>query len=146
MKSAFIKFSTDVVRRRTVAAAASVPLDPAASYPVSGQVPRSDTNSAPRPFTAIPGSSSLLGKLSTLAEFMKFQLQGRRHEYYEEKFRHYGKIYRETYGQFQVVNTIDAKAIETVFRCEGKYPLRIPLESWQLYRDMNGWSRGVFTE
>ncbi|XP_070540550.1 cytochrome P450 10-like [Ptychodera flava] len=94
-----------------------------------------------KPFEDIPGQQS---KLATYINIFRKGGLARFDEYFTWRRNTLGPIWKESIGVMSGVVVADPSATEAVVRAEGKYPRRMPMEPWLLYRKMGGYSLGVF--
>ncbi|XP_070540683.1 cytochrome P450 10-like [Ptychodera flava] len=94
-----------------------------------------------KPFDAIPGQQ---GKLATYINVFRNGGLARLDKYFTWRRNTLGPVWKESIGVISGVVVADPSATEAVVRAEGKYPRRLPLEPWLLYRKMGGYSLGVF--
>ena len=90
----------------------------------------------------IPGPQ---GRLSTAIAFYR-QSEGFRklHKLMEKLFDEYGPIFKEDVTEkTPVVHVMEPKDFETVFRAEGKYPKRTPLDFVEEYNRRRGLPPGL---
>ncbi|XP_031571785.1 uncharacterized protein LOC116305923 [Actinia tenebrosa] len=95
-----------------------------------------------RPFEDIPGPKGL----PFFGSVHRYIQGGGFHKMFnvqKELFKEYGPIFKETLFGRTGVHVMDPKDCEKVFRSEGKYPYRIPLESWLRYRKEKGYHPGI---
>ena len=96
----------------------------------------------PLSFDEIPGPQ---GRLSTAVAFYR-QSEGFRKLYklMEKLFDEYGPILKEDVTEkTPVVHVMEPKDFETVFRAEGKYPKRTPLDFVEEYNRRKGLPPGL---
>ncbi|XP_070580309.1 cytochrome P450 10-like [Ptychodera flava] len=94
-----------------------------------------------KPFEAIPGQQS---KLATYINVFRNGGLARLDKYFTWRRKHLRSCWKESIGVVSGVVVADPSATEAVVRAEGKYPRRLPMEPWLLYRKMGGYSLGVF--
>jgi len=93
-------------------------------------------------FDEIPGPQ---GRLRTALAFYR-QSEGfrKQHKLSEKLFSKYGPIFKENVTEkTSVVHIMEPKDFETVFRAEGKFPKRTPLDFLEEYRRRRGMSPGL---
>ncbi|XP_078598369.1 putative cytochrome P450 49a1 [Branchiostoma floridae x Branchiostoma japonicum] len=102
-------------------------------------------DTAARPFEEIPGPKGLplIGTALEYSPFGRFPIKTNLRSSYRERTKIFGSIYREKIGPLDLVVISDPKEIEKVFRNEGRYPERLPLESIKAYRELKKLPAGV---
>ena len=93
-------------------------------------------------FDEIPGPQ---GRLRTALAFYR-QSEGfrKQHKLSEKLFSEYGPIFKENVTETtSVVHIREPKDFETVFRAEGKFPKRTPLDFLEEYRRRRGMPPGL---
>ncbi|OTF77062.1 hypothetical protein BLA29_009124, partial [Euroglyphus maynei] len=92
---------------------------------------KDDNGKQLKPFSSIPGPWPSLPFIGTVGRFNINKL----HELYIEKYRKYGPIFCEEYQWRQpIVNIFDPADFETVFKYQGKCPIRPPNEFVSFFR------------
>ncbi|XP_078701278.1 putative cytochrome P450 CYP44 [Branchiostoma floridae x Branchiostoma belcheri] len=107
------------------------------------QTVRQDT--AVRGFHEIPGPKGLpfIGTALDYTPFGRFPVHTKMADSTIERYKEYGKIYREKIGPQEMVFVCDPKDFETVFRSDGKHPVRPVPESVAIYRRLKKKPLGV---
>ena len=62
-----------------------------------------------------------------------------------EQHQRYGKIFKEKLGPNTQLHVADPDLFEEIYRNEGQYPERPPMQSWRLYRRVTGRPEGILT-
>lgn len=57
----------------------------------------------------------------------------------------YGPIFKDNLGSVQNLHLCDPDMMEEVYRAQGKYPDRPPIEAWKEWRLHNGHKLGLLT-
>ncbi|KAG5892981.1 hypothetical protein JTB14_015025 [Gonioctena quinquepunctata] len=68
----------------------------------------------------------------------------RLHKYIDKRHQQLGPIFKDNVGPVVGVFLADPDGMRSVFSKEGKYPVHIKPESWLLYNEKHGCSRGLF--
>lgn len=97
-------------------------------------VSKSQQDENVKPFDEMPQpDGSILNKISYLIRnYKKMTQQG--HLGQRETFKSLGPIFKTSVGGQVIVLTSDPKAIECMYRAEGKYPKRPEAEAWLSHR------------
>nr|UYL69088.1 cytochrome P450 315a1 [Colaphellus bowringi] len=66
------------------------------------------------------------------------------HKYIDKRHEELGPIFKDNVGPVTGVFVADPEGIRSVFANEGKYPIHIKPESWLLYNEKHGCTRGLF--
>lgn len=77
--------------------------------------------------------------------YLKKENRGKMHQVQARLHKTYGPMFREKWGTNWQVHVSDPTTIEVVYRHEGRYPHRPPLEPWVLYRQLVDKPYGLFT-
>ncbi|KAI8509200.1 hypothetical protein Bbelb_130480 [Branchiostoma belcheri] len=98
---------------------------------------------AVKPFSALP--QPLGGVPSFLRVLVAWWTGGlseegrlKTHERIGEAFKAYGPIWRNKIGSFDMVHLCDPEAVRELFKAEGRYPERLDVTPWRLYREDAG--------
>ncbi|XP_066263849.1 probable cytochrome P450 CYP44 isoform X1 [Branchiostoma lanceolatum] len=91
-----------------------------------------------RRFDEIPGPKGLpfIGTALDYSPFGRFPIKTKMANSTIERYKKYGKIYRENLGPREMVFVCDPKDIETVFRNDGQYPERPVSDFIVTYRQL----------
>ncbi|XP_070561094.1 probable cytochrome P450 CYP44 [Ptychodera flava] len=98
----------------------------------------------PRPFEEIPGPRFLpfLGTLLDYSPLGPYQVE-RIIEASLDRYRKYGKIWMESIGVRPTVNVVDPHDVETIFKHDGKTPIRMDIDPMIMAREKYKRSIGV---
>ncbi|XP_077979498.1 cytochrome P450 10-like [Glandiceps talaboti] len=99
------------------------------------------SNDAVKRYEDIPGPRN---KFVTYLDIIRNGGLAKMDKFYTMRRKQFGPIWRERLAGFSDIFVADPDAAAAVFRAEGKYPRRPPLEPWLLYRKLDGYSLGVF--
>nr|AGT57844.1 cytochrome P450 315a1 [Leptinotarsa decemlineata] len=66
------------------------------------------------------------------------------HKYVDRRHKELGLIFKDNVGPVSCVFLADPEGMRHVFSKEGKYPVHIKPESWLLYNEKHGYTRGLF--
>ena len=96
-----------------------------------------------RPFEDIPGPK--LGLKAVVDFYGKSEGFKKVYKLHDFLFAEHGPIYKENMIMgMPVVHVIDPEDFKKVFRAEGKYPRRPPIDIWSEYRKRRNLITGVF--
>ncbi|XP_077992026.1 25-hydroxyvitamin D-1 alpha hydroxylase, mitochondrial-like [Glandiceps talaboti] len=98
-------------------------------------------NGDAKPFEQIPSTSN---KFVTYLDIIRNGGVSKMDKFFMMRRQQFGPIWREDLGGLAGVFVADPNAAAAVFRSEGKYPRRPPVDPWLLYRKLGGYSLGVF--
>lgn len=93
-----------------------------------------------RPFDDIPAPPKFKFNLQSFARgYRIYKMSEGATKFYKVasmQFEEYGPIYNQpiAVGSDRVIHVMDPTDFETVFRAEGKYPRRPPIEAWKEYQ------------
>ncbi|XP_069476763.1 1,25-dihydroxyvitamin D(3) 24-hydroxylase, mitochondrial-like [Ambystoma mexicanum] len=96
------------------------------------------------PFSSLPGPADWPGVGSLLNVLWHGGLKNQ-HEIMFQNHKKYGKIFRMNLGTFKSVQIGDPALVESFFRSESKYPKRLEIKPWKMYRDYRGEAYGLLT-
>ncbi|XP_059155796.1 probable cytochrome P450 12a5, mitochondrial [Physella acuta] len=114
---------------------------------VRGQTYATETDC--KPFQDIPGPKGiyqwpLIGTMLLFKPFTEFTAETV-HKLIDSMFDRYGPVVRLQLGR-EMVMVSDVRDIETVFRREGKYPNRPPIELVEVLFERNGYKKSIMIE
>ncbi|XP_066297904.1 cholesterol side-chain cleavage enzyme, mitochondrial-like [Branchiostoma lanceolatum] len=95
----------------------------------------------PQPLGAVPPSLRVLAAWWMGALSKEARLNT--HIQFGTVFKEYGPIWRNKIGSFDMVHLCDPDAARELFKSEGKYPERIDVKPWRLYREGAGKAMGI---
>ncbi|KAJ8041177.1 Cytochrome P450 27C1 [Holothuria leucospilota] len=101
-------------------------------------------NSSVKTYEEIPGPEGwpLLGTLGT---YLFGKGLSRLYEHQIEFTKRYGPIWKERLGSLEIVNLAKPELVEVLYRNDSKYPTRLDLKPWKVYRAHKNESLGVLT-
>ena len=99
-----------------------------------------------KPFSAIPGPKGW-PVIGNMFEAMRGgAMSGQVHKYLAKQHKKYGPIFKEQLGPgYKAVQIMDPADVEQIFRHGGKYPRRIPITPFLLYRQESGKPHGLLS-
>ncbi|CAH0557394.1 unnamed protein product [Brassicogethes aeneus] len=95
------------------------------------------------PFEEIPSPRGLPLVGTTLA-LLAAGSTPKLHKYVDKRHKKFGSIFKEKIGPIDCVFISDPDEMRSVFAQEGKFPIHILPESWTVYNELHGCSRGLF--
>ena len=95
-----------------------------------------------QPFEAIPGPTGP-PFIGSVWEYFGRDGIDKMFKVHQELFRKYGPIFKEKLFGRTIVNVMEPSGYEKIFRDEGKFPHRSPVESWLLYRQRRNHCPGL---
>lgn len=125
-------------RRRSAPAAAC----PFASPDLAVDPPASQATAA-LPYECIPCEKGL-PLIGTALDLIRSGGSAKIHEYCDKRHRQFGPIFKEKLGAMDVVVVSSEAFIRKVYNAEGKFPVHLVPEAWEIYNKKKGITRGLF--
>ncbi|KAG8200196.1 hypothetical protein JTE90_024978 [Oedothorax gibbosus] len=101
------------------------------------------TPSAVRPYESIPCEKGL-PIIGTTLDLMRQGGAAKIHEYCDRRHKQFGPIFKEQLGAMDVVVVSSDEFIRKVYCAEGKFPVHLVPEAWEIYNKKKGITRGLF--